>query len=244
MIFVLIFCLLPPVSVTSRQGNNPFPCSLFRGPVVGYQTYELQNGFNLFSPTFKKVNNTALSIQDLTLIGSNGRGADTIQMLDVEGNVGTQYSWRTRSVDEPGWYDDDTDELAVLSIFEGQSFYICTTKDDMKIQCSGSVSLTPTEVTLYNGFNLVGNCAPRDISIQEIKLVGSNGRGADTIQMLDIEGNVGKQYSWRTRSVDVSGWYDDDDDSYAVRTIKAGEGLYFCMTKDGVTVEMPSAIPE
>ncbi len=71
-----------------------------------------------------------------------------------------------------------------------------------------------------------------ELSIQDIKLVGSDGGGVDLIRVLD-DGNVTADYSWMTTDdgAPVDGWYNlalsETDENFFVKdSIPLGKGIY------------------
>ena len=77
--------------------------------VVGFQTYDLAAGFNLYAPTFEGISKS-LNIQDIKLIDAVGEGGESIQVLDNNGVYQGSYGWYsadTTGMDHDGWFDID-----------------------------------------------------------------------------------------------------------------------------------------
>lgn len=215
--------------------------------VVGYQQYDLVQGYNFYSPVFEAVSGT-MNLQDLQLINAAGDGTENIVLIDNDGMTQGQYSWfsdEQTGEGKDGWFDMDAWAFYDVDIENGQGFYIYTKKMGVKIQSSGAVKLEPYSKTLKMGYNIVGNCSPVAINIQDVKLVDAKGDGTESIISIDSEGMTQGQFSWfsdEQTGEGKDGWFDMDAWDFYDFEIAAGEGLYVYAKKDGVKLTIPSAI--
>ena len=105
--------------------------------VVGYQTYNLAQGYNLYTPTFVQVDGGSINIQDMKLVGSEGWGSDFIFVLNEEGLVTDQsYSWNCpdNGFDTWCWVDDLTGEVADVTLEAGQGVYLYCDGDGFTLE--------------------------------------------------------------------------------------------------------------
>ena len=163
--------------------------------IVGYQTIDGVQGFNFTAPTFDAVAN-AIDIQDIKLVfaeGDSAQGVDNLQILDAGGATVETYNWMPKDWMYPvpqndGWMDGNTGGLAVKTINKGQGFIVDLASATTKIMYSGQVTTTNTEIAdTVQGFNWTGNNIPRNIDIQDIKLVfaeGDSAQGVDNLRFL------------------------------------------------------------
>ena len=217
---------------------------------MGYNTYTMHEGYNIYTPTFESVTatNKKLSIQDLKLINSEGWGTETIWVMNENGTAvtGETYNWQNTDMsglDEDGWIDD-TGALADVEITEGDGFYLlCDGTDGIQVQVAGSVKFGKFTHTMHEGYNLTGNFCPKTINIQGIKLTNTEGWGTETIWVMNENGTAvtGETYNWQNTDMsglDKDGWIDDTG-ALADVGYKSGEGVYLlCDGTDGVVIEI------
>ena len=221
--------------------------------IVGYQDYPLAKGYNLYSPVFESLNET-MSLQELKLKGEaiTGGGANFICLLDNDGVFQGSYGWWTpgdgTGAEEGCWFDGDAWSMIEETVGAGQGFYIYSEDEGLSVQSSGSVKLTAYSKELAKGYNLVGNCSPADLDIQNIKLVGETvtGGGANFICLLDNDGVFQGSYGWWTpgdgTGAEEGCWFDGDAWSMIEDTVAAGQGLYIYAEDAGLKLELPCAI--
>ena len=79
--------------------------------VVGYQNYDLVQGFNLYAPTFVNIDGSgSMDLQEMKLLNVvTGSGANNINILDASGVYRGCYGWWTTGdgADEDCWWDGD-----------------------------------------------------------------------------------------------------------------------------------------
>ena len=100
--------------------------------IVGYQTYDLVQGYNLYSPTFVKVGGEKnLDIQSMKLVGDSvtGGGANFICPLDENGMSGDLICWWTpddgTGEEEGCWFDGDNwEKITGVTIKAGEGLYV------------------------------------------------------------------------------------------------------------------------
>ena len=221
--------------------------------IVGFQDYPLVQGYNLYSPVFESLNET-MSLQELKIKGEGvtGSGANNISLLDSDGVYQGSYGWWLpddgTGEEEGCWFDGDNWCVIEDTVAAGQGFYIFANDEGLSIQSSGSVKLTAYSKDLAKGYNLVGNCSPADLDIQQIKLVGETvtGSGANNICLLDSDGVYQGAYGWWLPD-DGTGeeegcWFDGDNWCMVEDTVAAGQGLYIFAEDAGLKLELPCAI--
>ena len=199
--------------------------------VVGYQTKDTVSGFNFIAPTFEKVSDSGVDIQDIKLVGDATEYSDSIQILDDGGATTETYLWTA-----DGWIDLNTFEAANKSLNAGSSVLI-DTANAIKVTMSGKVGTESYDTTSVAGFNFVGNTTPVAIDIQSIKLEGDATEYSDSIQVLDEGGATVETYLWT-----ATGWIDMNTFEDAAKTIDAGQGLLIDTANAGVKISFPSAL--
>jgi hypothetical protein len=199
--------------------------------VVGYQTKDTVSGFNFIAPTFEKVSDSGVDIQDIKLVGDATEYSDSIQILDDGGATTETYLWTA-----DGWIDLNTFEAANKSLNAGSSVLI-DTANAIKVTMSGKVGTESYDTTSVAGFNFVGNTTPVAIDIQSIKLEGDATEYSDSIQVLDEGGATVETYLWT-----ATGWIDMNTFEDASKTIDAGQGLLIDTANAGVKISFPSAL--
>ncbi len=235
-------------------GASCFAEEAIQSNIVGYHMYDLTYGFNIYTPVFEGASLTAIDIQDIKILESDGYGYDEIQILE-DGVYQHSYYWWTVNgaadqgveIDKDGWYTAKG-VYVTEPVDLGDSLFIYADSDTLKAQVSGSVKLAGHTVQLSYGFNLVGNSTPNELNIQEIKLENTDGYGYDEIQILE-DGVYQHSYYWWTVSgaadqgveIDKDGWYTAKG-VYVNEPIPAGMGLFVYSDSDGVKFCLPSPI--
>ena len=222
----------------------------FRLNIVGYLNFPLEQGYNLYAPTFDGVAKT-LNIQDIKLVGSEGWAADLIFVLDSEGLLTEQtYSWQcpdNTGLDHFCWIDDTTMEEADVELTAGMGFYLYADSEGLEMQCAGQVKVGGYSYPLAQGYNITGNFCPTAVSLQDIVLDGSEGWASDLIFILDSEGLLTEQsYSWQcpdNTGLDHFCWIDDVTMEEADETVPAGTGIYIYADAEGLSLTLPAVIP-
>lgn len=221
--------------------------------VVGYQTLDGNEGYTFVTPTFDGVS-TSYSIQDVKIIGANvtGEGAQSLQILDSEGNVQDEdyYGWYNAGEayknSPAGWFDGNFDAIE-RPLDLGQAFLLSNDDGEYTIQFSGKVVFT--SIPAYEcaeGYTSVGNITPIAKDIQKFALAGENvtGEGAQSLQILDSEGNVPDEdyYGWYNAGEayknSPTGWYDGNFD-LAVRDIEPGQSFLISNDDGESTISIP-----
>ena len=216
--------------------------------VVGYQTSNLAQGYNLYAPTFVNVDGGSMNIQDMKIIGSEGWATEIIYMLNDEGLLtGQSYSWNCpdNGFDTWCWVDDLTGEVADISITNGQGFYLYADAEGLSMQVSGGVKMGALTKDLSFGYNITGNFSPVDVNIQKFKINGSEGWATEIIYVLDDQGLLTSQsYSWNCpdNGFDDWCWVDDLTGEVANFTLAPGQGIYLYSDGDSYTLELPTVL--
>ncbi len=88
----------------------------------------------------------------------------------------------------------------------------------------------------------------KKFGIEDIRLEGSDGGGADFIQVITPAATLGASYYWLTVEsgwVSKDGWYEDDFSTLLCEEngnkveFKAGEGFYITVNGDNVKLVLP-----
>ena len=222
----------------------------FRLKIVGYLNYPLEQGYNLYSPTFDGIGK-AINIQDIKLVGSEGWSTEYIYILDAEGLLTDQsYSWQcpdNTGLDHFCWIDDLTSEEADVEIAAGTGFYLYADSEGLEMQSAGQVKVGGYSYPLAQGYNITGNFCPANVSLQSITIDGSEGWSTEYIYVLDAEGLLTDQsYSWQcpdNTGLDHFCWIDDLTSEEADVTVPAGTGLYLYADSEGLSLQLPAVIP-
>ena len=101
-------------------------CAVTSSNIVGYQRYELAQGYNFYTATFDALSGN-LDIQDLVIEGSEGWATEMIYGLDADGLLtGEDYNWNNpenAGLDHWAWIDVNGAE-AVKTIKAGEAVYL------------------------------------------------------------------------------------------------------------------------
>ena len=216
--------------------------------MVGYQSIDIAQGYNMITPTFNDINATSYNIQNVKPSGENigGWGDVNIQFIDDEGNWSDQYFWWTADMGAPagvdGWYDGDN--LAYVSIPVGKGFVLSSDEGAGTVIVSGAVDFDAKDIDMYQGYNGAGNSKPVPVDIQKIKPIGDSvgGWGDVNIQFIDNEGNWSNQYFYWTADMGapagVDGWYDGD--TLVETQIQPGAGFVLSADEGNCKLSLPA----
>ena len=168
--------------------------------IVGYQRISIPKGFSLYTVTFKNVAGGNYNVQDIIpYVGDaqlSGMNQVTFQKCDLTGSYGTTYGWLPV---RGGWCQGMT-KVTDVTLSDGEAVCFNSKVDDVTIQVSGAVEITPVSVSLSTGFNLVGNMTPVELNIQDIiPYVGDaqlTGMNQATLQKCGTDGSYGTTYGW------------------------------------------------
>ena len=204
------------------------------------------------------------SIQFLTTGGATAKVND-----ENLGEVYAEYIYWTED-DEPeggaGWYffSDDSATYNQNSRVVPFGDAYCVSRDsgepDAELTYAGEVQTTAVTKSLVSGFNYVGNCCPRDLTLGDItpnsEFISSSIQflttGGATAKVNDENlGEVYAEYIYWTEDDEPeggAGWYFFSDDSATYnqnsRVIAAGEA--FCVSRDSgepdATITIPAAL--
>ena len=181
-------------------------------------------------------------------------------------------TWLAEAVEcTRGWYDEvdfgdekyDTN-YNNLPIPFGSAFQVCVSGEGAKATFSGEVKSTAT-ITDVAGFMGVAICAPKAMTLGELKVNcpedEDTGLGwlpnADAVVQLDANGSFVRKLvyipTWLAEAVGCTkGWYDEvafGNEDYSTRyddlvSWAAGEGFQVCVSGEGATVQIDSALAE
>ena len=218
--------------------------------VVGYAKIDLAEGFNLIGSQFLEVGATTKDVNDFIFDGSALLGLD-----DEWAYQTTMRVWTGNGYDIYGWLDgddgtanempewnntwllEDFSDVAAEDMDLGKGVWIVTKKAGT-ITVLGEVATGDTyTVDVVEGFNLIANPFPCEISVQNIKcdLDGLDaewayqttmrlwtGNGYDIFGWLDSEdGTANEMPEWN------NSWLLEDFSDLASAKLKVGEAIWF-----------------
>ena len=201
---------------------------------------------------------------------------DAVVQLDASGSFVRKLvyipTWLAEAVEcTKGWYDEEdfADEkydtnYNNLSIPFGSAFQVCVSGEGAMATFAGEVKKTAT-ITDVTGFMGVANCAPKSLTLGNLKVNCSeneeSGTGwqpnGDAVVMLDENGSFVRKLvyipTWLAEAVECTkGWYDEEDFANEIYTTRydnlvswdAGEGFQVCVSGENATVQIDPAITE
>ena len=244
---------------------------------VGYTGSDTINGFRAVGLSFNSVGDVP-KYKDLKVTGYTGEykaGQVYFQLLSASGSkVGQSYMWKDfeyagdpNDPEDPpasyhGWYGMQTGEDAnEIELPLGSGVWFNAPNGSYTLQSAGEVNKEPVPVVTRNGFKLLSNPCPREISYGEIRVTGYTGEYKSAqiyFQLLSASGSkVGQSYMWKDFEyagdpndpedppASYHGWYgmqtgEDANDL----TLGVGQGIWFNAPNDSYVVEFPSAIAD
>ena len=210
---------------------------------VGYNHTSVgEESFGVISPTFEDVGTAEIDIQNIVPVspdaGANiGDGSYEIQTIKTTGETDEIFSYKTThedSVAVNGWYNSDG-TLATKKLTLGEGLWYYSYWPNSSMLFSGQVEMNAVDMPLCeDGFGVTGVARPADIDIQDILPISDEagadiGDGSYEIQTIKSTGETDVIYAYKTThedSVPKNGWYTSDGE-LAVKTLKAGEGLWY-----------------
>ncbi len=206
--------------------------------VVGYQTYELVSGVNVYVPTFKSITGGKLLVQDIKVSGDQEDYSTSIQVLNSDGISEGEWTWINTL---QGWYDMELglDGLIDKELTEGKAIYIKTGEVNAKITVTGGVSFSPLVLTVGSGVTITGNATANPINIQDIKVSGDQEDYSTSIQVLNSDGISEGEWTWINT---LQGWYDMELglDGLISETILPGKGIYIKTSEAQIDITLPN----
>ena len=210
---------------------------------VGFMDIKDENaaeGFNVICPTFTSVGYNTVVLGDIKLDGDNVElREDNLQIFTPSGAAEYVFQWRAN-----GWYDVDEREYVNSQVIDrALGVVIDSVNGDITIRSAGEVSKSPVEVeNCVQGFNVVGNAFPVDVTVGDISLDGDDVElREDNLQIFTPTGAAEYVFQWR-----ANGWYDVDEKAYVNdTTFPAGLGVIIDCCNGGdvtVSIDVPTAI--
>jgi uncharacterized protein (TIGR02597 family) len=139
-----------------------------------------------------------------------------------------------------GWYDEGGNSANDVSIHFGDGLIIETRDAAVKtISISGSVKLGPTNVPIYQGFNLISNPSPvkgrLTLANSGLKdgLLAGTAATADIIYLPDGSGSFDKYYYFNGGFGQPAGWYESESGANADAVILPDAGSFFVDRRTG-----------
>ena len=211
--------------------------------VVGFLEKVGTQGYSLFTPTFADVGVDGVDIQNIKLTGSSGDMSDLIQTFTSAGNLNPEYMYLTMDGFgyENGWYD--TDFALVEETVEPGKGFLFWNNSGATINFSGEVLAGQKNLDVAAGYSIMGNPLPKDIDIQDMKLINSVGDMSDLIQTFTSAGNLNPEYMYLTMDGFgyEDGWYDTDF-ALVEETVQPGAAfLIWNSVGEGMKLQFPTA---
>ena len=213
---------------------------------VGYQNKGFENtGYNIAGNTFLPVGKTEAEMTLGDITPNDDFVVSTIQFMTAGGaNVKTTFKGKTVTAkyiywtadDDPeqgaGWYLDADGDGEVnqnsVSLPMGTGFLVSRlgSEADANLVFSGEVNTKPVTPSLPNaGYNLVGNCCPKDLTIGDI--TPNEDFVVSTIQFMTAGGaNLKTTFKGKTVTAKYIYWTAEDDP-------EEGPGWYLDADGDG-----------
>jgi hypothetical protein len=212
--------------------------------VVGYQNKSVRQDLSQQVCTFDQIGvaGGVLDIQKLIPVDSEGdyvgEGDINIQFKSSLGVLQAAYAYYgpkelNKKQTEPGWYDEDTEELAEYEFASGEGFQV-QASSACYFNYSGEVNMAETDVPFRKDLSMQGNIRPTSVDIQDIIPVDGEGEyigyGEVNIQFASSLGVLQAAYAYYgpkelSKKQTVAGWYDEDTEELAEYTFAAGEGF-------------------
>lgn len=218
--------------------------------VVGYAKIDLAEGFNLIGSQFLEVGATTKDVNEFiydgsALLGLDDGGEYQTTMRVWTGNGYTTYGWLDAddgTVNEvPEWNNswllNDFSDIAAEDMDLGKGVWLVTKKAGT-ITVLGEVATGDTyTVDVVEGFNIIANPFPCEISVQNIKcdLDGLDDGGEYQTTMRLWTGNGYTTYGWLDAEDGTanevpewnSSWLLNDFSDLADASLKVGEAIWF-----------------
>ena len=214
--------------------------------IVGYQNKGFENtGYNIAGNTFLTIGKAADEMTLGDLVPNEDFVASSIQFMTAGGaNVKTTFKGKTVTAkyiywtadDDPeegaGWYlsadgDGEVNQNSV-ALPMGSGFLVSRlgSEADANLVFSGEVNSQPVTPSLPNsGYNLVGNCCPKDLTLGDI--TPNEDFVASSIQFMTAGGaNVKTTFKGKTVTAKYVYWTSEDDP-------EEGPGWYLSADGDG-----------
>ena len=239
--------------------------------IVGYQQITVISGYSIFTPTFKNVDNTSFSLEDIQPLRNDGsefgtsmstrcNGAIKINKISSEGNYTATYSYYETAA-RKGWYDNSGNKIETETVLftDGEAMLVNNQYKGVTVlfQVSGAVDLVNKNL-VPTGYSLFGNNTPVTINLADVTVLNQNGEpfgttmstrcnGAVKINKVGTEGNYTTTYSYYETSTRL-GWYDNNGTKVTGSdiTLLPGEALLVNNQYKGQTVyiKLPSPVAE
>ena len=218
--------------------------------VVGYQNVPTVSGFQFITPTFEKIDGSALTLGDVIPSGADaGWGAEHITIFDSELYIAAAYTYYCEDMgmsDGAGWYNDEDSSFANAVSLGGFGRGVQIETQGSVVQFSGAVTSGTVSIPeLNSGFVHICNPTPVAQSIQNFAVVGVDaGWGAEHITIYDEQLYISGAFTYYCEDMGMSdgaGWYSDEDTSFATKAFEPSEGFIF-ESQGGVSIELPAVL--
>jgi hypothetical protein len=223
---VTVFALCAGLSAYAVESAN----------VVGYQTINIPAGFSASATTFVTVGgdgtkcllgdikgNAAFHLQSIQLLSSDGAGSVILTATYFDGL---------------GWFDNNDNLVNNTELKKGEAFIVSTGATGATLTFMGEVRATTFSVAIANGFTLMGNSLPRDITLGEI--TANAAFHLQSIQLLSSDG-TGSVILTATY-FDGLGWFDNNDNLVNSTIINSSSSFVVSTGVTGAQLIFPAAL--
>lgn len=232
--------------------------------VVGYQKIQLQEGYNMVGIQFSDLGGTAKDIGTMSVLDSSFAGYDddyifATEMRVWEGRGYGYYGWAgTSGTDIDGepeldntWTDSNAYAVEGVTMPTTSAAWIIAEKAGTML-ISGEVLVSELTVPIQEGYNMIANPYPCDVSVTSFGTLDETFAGYDddyifATEMRVWEGRGYGYYGWAgTSGTDVDGEPELDNtwtDSNAYATdavVPAGSGVWIIAEKAGTITFSPN----
>ncbi len=230
--------------------------------IVGYQEYNGTGTRNYAIPTFLPpgTDGATLKLGDIKVNDAFEEAADNIVVYNGPTKVCSAYYLSAETTEgEEGWYDADaldSDEGELVCINSqivgyGAALIFNRVNPNAALCFAGEVANRDVEINGAGTRNFIGNCAPVDLVLGDIKVNDAFEEAADNIVVYNGPTKVCSAYYLSAETTEgEEGWYDaealDSDEGELVcinlMDIPAGSGFIFNRINPNAAVIIPSAI--
>ena len=196
--------------------------------IVGYGQNGLREGYSLVAAQFVSVGGGSASLDSLTAAGTDASDNVTLSTVDEYGTAVDTYAWNDwLDSDNPCWVDGDFTPVTGVTVTPGVAFWTSGSDASQVVQSVGEVGLSDVIVYLREGYTLVGNPFPIDISLQDIIAGGTDASDNVTLSTIDEYGTAIDTYACNDwLDSDNPCWVDGDFTPVSDVTFGPGVGLW------------------
>lgn len=210
--------------------------------IVGYGQNSLREGYSLVTAQFVGIGGGVASLDSIKAAGTEASDNVTLSTVDEFGTAVDTYAWNDW-LDEsnPCWVDGSFEPVSGITVTPGMAFWTSGSEADQIVQTSGEVGTQDVVVNLREGYTLVGNPFPVDVSLQDIVAGGNEASDNVTLSTIDEFGTAIDTYAWNDwLDEDNPCWVDGSFEPVSGVTFAPGVGLWTSGSNDSQFVRFPA----